>query len=531
MRRVVGWARGEVGLVILGLAFCVYAVLFIQRTSFVLEGQRHFCLFDDMMVSMRYARNLVEGHGLVWNPGGARVEGYTNPLWVLHMAAVHLLPLPDRLASLPVQVTGLVLLLLNVAAVKRLASASSLTGPWPLLAAGLTAFYYPLNNWGLQGTEVSALALLVTLSLLQAARCKSQGEGLPALYVLLGAMTLVRMDMLVWAGPVWVYMAIADAPRRRAHFAAGALALGVAVGGQTVFRWAYYGELLPNTYYLKLVGWPTTLRIMAGAGAVVRMFVQSPLALLVSMLLVPAVIRHSPARAVLAPCILLTAYSVYVGGDAWEGHGGTNRYISAAMPGFFVALTMGAAAVARQVTARLGRTEPPVVGWERAAAVAIGVVGLLAYNAITGAATWRETLCLQGIMHVEDNRRMATLAAAVRDITDDDATIAVTMAGTLPYMARRPTVDMLGKCDPYIAHQSMRPIPGRHAVLGFYPGHMKWDYAHSIGSLRPDLVLQLWQTREQAEPTLQALYRPTLLAGQTVYVRRDSTSVRPGHHP
>ncbi len=40
---------------------------------------------DDAFISFRYARNLVEGHGLVFNPG-EYVEGYTNPLWTLWIA-------------------------------------------------------------------------------------------------------------------------------------------------------------------------------------------------------------------------------------------------------------------------------------------------------------------------------------------------------------------------------------------------------------------------------------------------------------
>ena len=40
------------------------------------------------MISMRYGRNLAEGYGLVWNPG-ERVEGYTNFLWTVIMAGVH----------------------------------------------------------------------------------------------------------------------------------------------------------------------------------------------------------------------------------------------------------------------------------------------------------------------------------------------------------------------------------------------------------------------------------------------------------
>lgn len=35
------------------------------------------CVQEDAFISFRYARNLVDGHGLVFNPG-ERVEGYTN---------------------------------------------------------------------------------------------------------------------------------------------------------------------------------------------------------------------------------------------------------------------------------------------------------------------------------------------------------------------------------------------------------------------------------------------------------------------
>jgi len=38
---------------------------------------------DDAAISFAYARNLADGEGLVAQPGGERVEGYSNPLWVL----------------------------------------------------------------------------------------------------------------------------------------------------------------------------------------------------------------------------------------------------------------------------------------------------------------------------------------------------------------------------------------------------------------------------------------------------------------
>ena len=47
----------------------VYAFAFIWRSSFLVDDVRHFCLFDDAMISMRYAWHFAAGYGLVWNPG------------------------------------------------------------------------------------------------------------------------------------------------------------------------------------------------------------------------------------------------------------------------------------------------------------------------------------------------------------------------------------------------------------------------------------------------------------------------------
>lgn len=46
---------------------------------------RYAWICDDAFISFRYARHLVEGHGLVFNPG-ERVEGMTNLLWTLGCA-------------------------------------------------------------------------------------------------------------------------------------------------------------------------------------------------------------------------------------------------------------------------------------------------------------------------------------------------------------------------------------------------------------------------------------------------------------
>ena len=56
----------------------------------------YWFLTDDAFISFRYARNLRLGHGLVFNPGRDRVEGYTNFLWVLLLAGCDALGLPPE---------------------------------------------------------------------------------------------------------------------------------------------------------------------------------------------------------------------------------------------------------------------------------------------------------------------------------------------------------------------------------------------------------------------------------------------------
>lgn len=67
---------------------------------------------------MCFAKNLAAGHGLVFNPGGERVEGFTNPLWVGFMALFHL-PIAPAKISLCIQAGGALFLLLNLLAVRR----------------------------------------------------------------------------------------------------------------------------------------------------------------------------------------------------------------------------------------------------------------------------------------------------------------------------------------------------------------------------------------------------------------------------
>ena len=82
LSRVIRWVLFG-GLLLVQLVFVGRLVL--QAAPGLWESR---WIQDDAYISFRYARNLVEGDGLVFNPGD-RVEGYTNFLWTM-VAAVPL---------------------------------------------------------------------------------------------------------------------------------------------------------------------------------------------------------------------------------------------------------------------------------------------------------------------------------------------------------------------------------------------------------------------------------------------------------
>jgi len=499
-------------LALISVALCIYGAYFIFRSSGEIGGVRYFSLFDDDMISMTYARNLAHGYGLVWIPGGPRVEGYTNLLWVCFMALFHLMPVSAAKISLGIQISGLIFLLLNLWCVREIARTL-----WPdsgrVAAAAilLTAFYYPLDNWALQGTEVSILTLMSSVAVLAALRFE-EPRARVTLAGILGISTLVRPDTAGFALVLLAtVLALSPGKRWRQVMAIGAVVAFFLVA-QTVFRIAYYGDILPNTYYLKMTGYPTLPRIMRGLFvAIVFLF---PLLPLVLLMLFSRVFRGARgAVALLAmPLAGQLLYSVYVGGDAWEWWGGCNRYVAVAMPLFMLLV---ARAIDLAFQSRSGWA--PAIGF---AAVTAGALMLV------NAQNLPEFLMLAAPPQTPDNLEMIEQALLVDRVTESDATLGLIWAGAIPYFANRPGIDFLGKNDPKIAHQRSHVRPEYPWWLEFWPGHNKWDYAYSIGGQAPDAVMQVWSPDAATLALLASRYEPVRLDGFTWYLRRDSMNIK-----
>jgi len=517
--------RSNLAFLLILAGFAIYAARFIERTSFVIDGTRYYTLFDDAMISMRYAQNLAAGAGPVWNAGGERVEGFTNPLWVGLMALVHLLPLPASMMSLPVQIASAAILAANLFFVKKIGDLLTGSALVSLSAVFLTAFYFSLNNWSLQGMEVGLVTLLISASLWLALRSLKEGQFSPWPYALLGLATWVRIDALVPLFAVLIFLAVFDPDRRRRHLVWGLGMAALFLGTQTIARLVYYGEWLPNTYVLKMQGYPLLTRLKRG----ISVYLQFIWTMNWLLWLIPFTIlvlkRNRQTGLLLFIFIALSAYSMYVGGDAWEHKGGANRFISSAMPGFFILFVYALDQIRHAILK--GVENPPI--WlgpvSQAALVPIVVTSLFSFNTLRENDSFLKWSTLKRPIFVTGNEKHTQMGLLVKSITEEDASIAVVSAGAIAYYSERIAVDLLGKADKVIAQETPRSLNGISDDEDFRPGHNKWNYAYSIGELQPDLVVQLWSNPEEADPYLKN-YQLIKVGDYHFYFKTGSENIR-----
>lgn len=226
------------------LLIVVVAIFFIQAI-----GWWSFT-HDDAWITFRYAENLINGHGLVFNPG-ERVEGYTNFLWTVLMA----IPMALGLDPVPVsKILGILFSLGSLAVFYFLTRSLLPPNPFPRPAASvlLLATFAPFAFWSIGGLETAMFGFMVLAGLhlaLREFRANTAEPSASGLVMVLAALT--RPDgLLFWAvGAVFVLI--------RRHFKPQALInwlvpFGFIYAPYFIWRWLYYGWLLPNTYYVRM---------------------------------------------------------------------------------------------------------------------------------------------------------------------------------------------------------------------------------------------------------------------------------------
>ena len=487
-------------LAIISIGFVAYSAAFIYRSSFIaIDGKRYFCLFDDAMISMRYAWNFSHGLGLVWNQG-EYIQGYTNLLMTLLMSFATLV-FDKSTAALFIQLLGVGFMLAIAFVTLRISDHifqqdNQRQSLFRVLSFLCALSYYPLVYWTLMGMETGLLTLLLLLGILSAFNYTSSNNPSHLFQVsgFFGLAYLTRNDSVILAGLVGAYILwenfISTTKTNQKTLMQLLAAFSfylVFVIGQLVFQSSYYGELLPNTYTLKLTGMPLLERITNGVGFIKPFLMRNAFILLLSSM---EIILDFKRRKLLLLSIVFSTigYEVYVGGDPWIYW----RIMSPAMP----LLTILFISAANAIVVALSSTQAfkayffrnpifPEKSITPLLVVALTLTGLFSTNE----QFMPNIPLLIRPWETRANEIHVNTAIALNQLTTEEATIGVYAAGSIPYFADRTAIDFLGKSDRYIA-QLPPDVSGSIGWSGMnsVPGHNKYDLNYSIKTLKPTYV-------------------------------------------
>lgn len=216
-------------------------------------GLHHFNAgIDDSNIYFVYVRNIFEGQGFVYNPGGPRVEGFTSLLWTLILTAIY------SIRFLPFETTVLALCFLITTTTVFLyfrffKSLFDELGAWLLV---LFILFIPgFIDWSVFTLMDTCLWIMATSA---ATILLLNGKHQRLFFFITILLPFIRPEGLFVApalcflkiGKEWAHRIPLARAIRNNILPVVLVFAGIAL--LTLFRKTYFGWPLPNTYYAKV---------------------------------------------------------------------------------------------------------------------------------------------------------------------------------------------------------------------------------------------------------------------------------------
>jgi len=411
---------------------------------------------DDAFISFRYAYNLAHGHGLVWN-AGERIEGYTNFLYTLIIA------LPIYFGRDPVlssYLFGLIFFTITLIFTYLLAQSLFRSKYAAVLTVILLGTNFTFSSYATGGLETQLQACIFVACVYLLVRLIDAGEGsalrLIALSVLLGAGVLTRLDSLLLVGivlPVALFFSLkgnSNPAQKLKKALCLLLPFAILVGSWLVWKVLYYGDILPNTFYVKAASGTSIERGLVYAYLFFHSYWLIPFPLFFFASIRKLVERAN--RELLIPAVLVVLWILYmikVGGDFMEF-----RFLVPILPLFFILMGW-------LIFVHMQRLE-----------LRIALVALVLFGSLHHAYSFPKEI--RGIVnipalhnYVKEDGGWERIGRVLGEAFNYDpaVTIATGAGGAIPYYSRLKTIDMLGLADKWVARNGVE--------IGTRPGHQR----------------------------------------------------------
>ena len=411
-------------LILAVVTLCAHQLVFVDWTC------------DDAFISFRYAENLAQGNGLVFNPG-ERVEGFSNFLWVLILALVNLLGMPVLWAA---KILSVFISVLLVFLVYRTASSLGLAS----VPAGLCALFVSLSTslayYAMSGMETVAYAFFLLYVVYLNIEIETNHPSPHLRYLLYGillAAALIRPEGALFFLLTAAYHVIKEIFSKEKRGWARTIRAPMLFGSLfitfLVFRYLYFHDIFPNTFYAKPPGTFTEY----GANAFLQNFLNGLLSGTPLLLVLPALLLiKSGKKAYVYPLLICAGQVLFMtySGD-WMAFG---RFFLPILP---IVACLSFALLAN-LTSAGEKKKTKGIFYAAAAALLVVYAGANIYqtqNALRSRDVYP--------YFVLNASHLKELGSRLRESFPEQTRLALRRQGAVPYYSRMGSIDLLGLTD------------------------------------------------------------------------------------
>ncbi|MCU0414208.1 MAG: glycosyltransferase family 39 protein [Ignavibacteriaceae bacterium] len=486
-------------IIIFGSLVAYFAILNFLRLNYL-----NTTFLDDAYIFLRYAENIFDGYGFVWNINEPPVEGYTSFFYLVTLIIAKFLSIDLEMFAILLGIISSTLTLFLAYLIYDNLYSKNLDHPSAnLITVIILALSPSYPYWSGAGMETAFYSMFLMLTIYFFLRLSNSSREVFIKGVFFGLLCIIRFEAVLFFLAALVYL-------MKDHFAFKKIQINktelifsaafiLIFGIYFIWRWNFFGFFLPNTFYAKTGG--GLQQMMGGFLYMIKAlrsfygFAWIPLIIVIfffkkNMFLESGIFLFSIGLVSIVTTIL-------IGGD----HFHLGRFVLPVLPLIFIIFPP---ALDRFLSIKALKLK----AYHKVTALLVVLFLLLVIkpvyqesykgflNLMEGK---KETLVVYDkeaeTNIIEWQNGFNIMGKTLKRIASKDEYIAVVPIGAIGYLSKINVIDMVGLVDPVIAHEQFSP----HAVRKWTPGHTKGDGKYILSRKPKYIQLTDYLTRKPLE--------------------------------
>lgn len=464
-------------IILLSSGFAFIAIIAFLRSNYI-----YTTIVDDAYIFFRYAENIVNGYGFVWNINEQPIEGYSSFLYLVVLIFAKLLTIDSEFFSIMFGVLTssftLYLTFLIYQLIYHNQEESDLSKIITVVIISISpAFLY----WSVTGMETSFYSMFLVLTLYSFLKMPDSLKGNLFKGVFFGLLCVLRFEAVLFFIAAFYYLVKRENSFFRIKITNQSLlfltGFTIIFGTYFIWRWSYFGYFFPNTFYAKTGGGLQqilggflyiikALRLFYGFGWIPIIFV---------FLFFKKEMLSKETIFLLSIGIISVLTTILIGGD----HFHLGRFVLPVLPLLFFFFPPAFERMSFEQF-KYFKLKPEY----RGILILIIIAALLVTKPVFKEAAGGLVNLLDGkkeILEVYDESSetdiidwqhgFIIMGKTLHQIALKDDYIAVVPIGAIGYYSKINVIDMVGLVDPVIAHEQFSP----ESVRKWTAGHTKGD--------------------------------------------------------